>query len=541
MAIKRYTATKDNTITNAFKENLNIRGTGSNMGASDVLETFSIYGQSFSSSSAGISKTQELSRILVEFPVSDIIADRTAGLIPASGSVDFCLRMYNAKHGETVPKNMTLVVVPVSSSWQEGFGLDMEDYKDLTKNKQGSNWIMRSASAPWSTVGGTYLTSAVNNDYGDRRQMVTFDKGTEDLKLPITDIVERWIKDDVASGGYPNYGLGIHLTASQEAYFSSSAGGFASDSIIQNVSGAVRSFYTKRFFSRTSEFFFKRPAIEARWDSSTKDNRGNIQYSSSLLSSDDNINTIYLYNFVNGQLKNIPNLVDKSAKLYVQLFSGSATPSGSAISLVTTTDYTTTAVPTVVTGGYATTGIYSASFALTAAAPPLTKIFDVWYLDGGNKLGSQVFTGSFEPTKFQPSIQNVPSSYVINIDNLKSSYSDKETARFRIFTRLKNWNPTIYSKAVAKVENSLIDDIYFKINRVLDDAAIISYGTGSLIPEAIGTNTSYTRLSYDISGSYFDLDMSMLEAGYMYSIQLAYYSNSYKEFNQIFKFRVEEG
>ena len=45
MAIKRYTANKDNTITNALESNLTSRGTGSNMGASDVLEVFSIYGQ----------------------------------------------------------------------------------------------------------------------------------------------------------------------------------------------------------------------------------------------------------------------------------------------------------------------------------------------------------------------------------------------------------------------------------------------------------------------------------------------------------------
>tara|TARA_Y100000593_G_C4306286_1_gene335952 strand:+ start:848 stop:2479 length:1632 start_codon:yes stop_codon:yes gene_type:complete len=543
MAIKRYTATKDNTITNAFKENLITRGTGSNMGASDILETFSIYGQSFSSSSlGGIAQTQELSRILIEFPIADIISDRAAGIIPASGSVDFCLKLYNAKHGDTVPKDMTLVVVPVSSSWEEGFGLDMEDYRDLTKDKQGSNWVRSAAGTAWATVGGTYLTSSVNNDYGDCRQTVSFSKGTEDLKLPINEIVERWIRGSLASGGYPNYGLGIHFTSSQEAYFSSSAGTFASGSVLQNVGGAKRSFYTKRFFSRTSEFFFKRPVIEARWDSAVKDNRGNVHYSSSLLSADDNLNTLYLYNFVKGELKNIPGLVNKASKIYVQMFSGSTAPDGAALKLVTSTDYTATAVPTVVTGGYSSTGIYSASFALTAAASPLTKIFDVWYLDGGNKLGTQVFTGSFDPITFQASTQNVPSSYVINIENLKPSYSDDETARFRVFTRLKNWNPTIYSKATAKVENSLIDNMYFKVNRVLDDYTVISYGTGSSSPEPLGTNTSYTRLAYDVSGSYFDLDMSMLEAGYMYSLQLAYYdNNSYKEFNQTFKFRVEEG
>ena len=33
MAIKRYYASKDNTITNAFEENLSSRGTDANMGA----------------------------------------------------------------------------------------------------------------------------------------------------------------------------------------------------------------------------------------------------------------------------------------------------------------------------------------------------------------------------------------------------------------------------------------------------------------------------------------------------------------------------
>ena len=87
---------------------------------------------------------------------------------------------------------------------------------------------------------------------------------------------------------------------------------------------------------------------------------------------------------------------------------------------------------------------------------------------------------------------------------------------------------------------SFLEDMYFKINRTIDDENIVSYGTGSSKPETIGTNTSFTRLSYDISGSYFDLDMSMLESGYMYYVQLAYYSNnSYKQFNQTFNFKVD--
>ena len=45
MAIKKYVANADTTITNAFQPNLNTRATGANAGAADVLETFSIYGR----------------------------------------------------------------------------------------------------------------------------------------------------------------------------------------------------------------------------------------------------------------------------------------------------------------------------------------------------------------------------------------------------------------------------------------------------------------------------------------------------------------
>ena len=91
MAIKKYYANKDNTITNAFKLDLTTRATDANMGLSDILETFSIYGQASSTST-------ELERILIEFPVSDISRDRTAGLIPESGSVSFYFNIRNDQY-----------------------------------------------------------------------------------------------------------------------------------------------------------------------------------------------------------------------------------------------------------------------------------------------------------------------------------------------------------------------------------------------------------------------------------------------------------
>ena len=105
-------------------------------------------------------------------------------------------------------------------------------------------------------------------------------------------------------------------------------------------------------------------------------------------------------------------------------------------------------------------------------------------------------------------------------------------AKFRLYTRQKNWNPAIFTVANAAIEDFIIDDIYFKVFRSIDDFEVIPYGTGSL---------NHTRLSYDVSGSYFNLDMSMLEPGFEYGIKFAFYTNgSYDEYNEVFKFKVIE-
>ena len=121
--LRRYTASADNTIVSAYQLNLQTRGTGANTGRADILETFSIYGRQSTSS-------QELSRILVKFPVDKIKNDRTAGKVPASGSVNFYLKLYNAPSSKTVPRNYKLLVKAISRDWEEGDGLDLEGYKD---------------------------------------------------------------------------------------------------------------------------------------------------------------------------------------------------------------------------------------------------------------------------------------------------------------------------------------------------------------------------------------------------------------------------
>jgi hypothetical protein len=477
MAIRRYVADADNTISNAYKDGFGSRATGSNMGQADVSEVFSIYARASLSSS-------ELSRVLTKFDVSDISSDRTAGTIPASGSVSFYLRLFNAETSQTVPKNFTIVAQAISKSWAEGDGLDLENYKDLGK----SNWISASTTTGWDTAGGDYHDSPTFTQ--------AFATGLEDLEIDISELVEQWI-----DGRKDNYGVGIRLTSSQEA--SSSA----------NPDGAQTSYYTKRFFARGTQYFFKKPVIEARWNSSTGDDRGDFYMSSSLAPASDNLNTLYLYNYVRGQLTNIPAI--GTGEIYVDLYE---TLGGTAL---------TQEISTPATGGYVSTGIYSCSVCITGT---YTTLRDVWYSGS-----TEYFTGTISPQTFgAAAVSTGNNRYVTKIKNLKNKYFSEEEARFNVYVRSKNWSPTIYTVASSEIENTIIPSASYRVYRVLDGYNAIPHGTGSDLQ---------TLLSYDVSGNYFNLDMSLLEPGYEYGIKLAFYDSqrqSWIEQDQKFLFRVED-
>ena len=516
--LTRYTASADNTIVNAFQAGFNTRGTGSNSGLADVIETYSIYGRESISSSAAPA-SQELSRILIQFPITSISNDRTAGTVPASGSVKFYLRLFNAAHSKTVPKDFKLVVYPVSQSWQEGTGLDLEGYKDLTKGNVGSNWMSASNSSPWTSPGGDYLTSTANLIYEQ-----SFESGIEDLEVNITPLVESWIAGDTQ-----NYGVGVFLSSSFEGFFSSSSGQ-RSGSVLHNPNGATKSYFTKRFFARGTQYYFKKPVIEARWDDSVRDTRANFYFSSSLAPAADNLNTLYIYNFIRGKLTNIPAI--GTGEVLVSVFSGSLDntgPSGSALTL-----YDGKAA---LTGGYVSTGIYSCSVGIASSST--TPLYDVWF-SGSNSVSDattasqQYFTGSITPQVYTAATSEESESYVIKITNLKNSYRQDQFERFNLYVRPRHWSPTIFTKSTSVIETTSIQSASYRVIRTLDNLDVVNYGTGS---------DNHTILSYDVNGNYFDFDMKLLEPNYEYKFKFAFYDerlNSWIEQQEDFKFRVEE-
>ena len=647
MGLYRYTASADNTITNAFRSNLSGRGTGSNMGAADILEAFHIAGQT--SSSSGISS--ELSRILIQFDTNAIVSDRSAGTLPASGSVSWHLKMYNAAHASTLPKNFQMVTKVVSGSWQEGTGLDMDEYTDQTYGViPGSNWITKGLStdgfSTWLSEGGDFAESGLSPAITSP----TFVDGTEDLSIDVSDMVEDWVTggakaagtfrcveggsvpadynnaeftltdsqgtsfvfhldsstttssghiigikdlgsnslvaskikdainntnilriaasipdgdnqsvtltmDDIGLAGNNTGGLGnIDITGSSGDQFTIS-NNFQNGTGIANYGFGVmlsssyeagsQTYYTKKFFSRSSEFFYKRPILEARWDSTEKDNSANFYLSSSLAQKDDNVNKLYLYNYIRGQLKDIPSLaLDDS--IYVSLHSGSSLneiPDGDPLKLTIAAGVFNDGFQTSSLGGKISTGVYTASVVFPPASSSITTVFPVWNSGSEHDERVEYHTGSaINVLSHNASNFNPNPEYVTNITNLASSYSRSENARFRIYVREKNWNPTVYTVASTEIENYIIEDAYFKVYRIVDNLEVIPYGTGSSVsPQQTGSVGSYTRLSYDKSGNYFDLKMDLLEGGYAYGIKLAYYDNGrYDEQPEVFKFRVDD-
>lgn len=611
MSIKKFRATKDNTITNSYRPNLRQRGTLSNMGASDVAEVFSIYGQQSSSS---IEKT----RALYQFSTKDIKDARDLGQIKEKDSVSFFLRLFNAPHNTTTPHSFTMSVCPLLESWNEGRGLDMETYLDLG----ASNWISSSKDTPWSFEGGTYselVSSRLTDPSSAQTYTQYFNTGKEDLQIDITTLVESWLVNQEGasvkasgqvtlaaapsndktqkitlysySGDYRDFVFSTSSATSGNTIFvSASATGSATDArnelltqisstslftaasdgtnainvtqsvagiygntiisvsgseqitkqnfsggtgvqnrgLIVKLSGSAESgedektYYTKRFFTRNSQYFFKKPVIESRSEKIIEDDRGCVVVSSSLKTADDNLNKIYFYNLSSdGDYIDIPNTGSNLVVNFVSSIGGDSV----SISGTSVNDEGTHA-----TASREQEGIYSVKFAYAGSE---TKLYDIWSTQDGDTI-TNILTGSgFDIDKRLFPNDNVKKDFKFKITNLKNSYTKDETVTFRVHTVKKGITPTVYTKASSNTEVTNIKELYYKVSRVTDNYTVIPYTEDSSI--------KYSKLSYDMNGSFFELDMSLFAPNYLYEISFLRKSGkNYIEQGETFKFRIEK-
>ena len=278
---------------------------------------------------------------------------------------------------------------------------------------------------------------------------------------------------------------------------------------MHNIAGQQRSFFRKKFFGRDSEFFFQRPVLEARWDSSRRDDRGYFYASSSLAPPEDNLNTLFLYNRIRGRLRDIPSVGTNAIRVSLYDSAGG------------------TQLGTTFTGSHVSTGIYMCNVTASTTA---TSLVDVWHSGG-----VEFFTGSISVKSFNSNGYNPEDIYVLSMPNLRKEYRKKQTHRLNLYVREKNWSPNIHTQAVrSSIPSLVIPSASFQLRRSIDDYIVVPYGTGST------TEQAPTALSFDVSGNYFDLDTTYLEAGYLYDVQYSFYDeeNGWEEQPYRFKFRV---
>ena len=237
------------------------RMTGSNFGASEILE---LYKNTGASGASGFAGSSSLARTIVQFDLSEISALTASGEAPSTGSLYF-FKLFDAQHANKLPSSFDVEIVAMSRSWDEGKGIDNDNFLD----KGVANWDKSQTNVLWTTTGGDFLLSAsVTASYH-------FDTGHEDIEVDVTDMVGAWL-----TGGLPNNGFMVKITGSQEL--------------------DETDYFRKKFHARNTNFRDKRPTLEMRFDDSLKDDRGVFLFGIS--------SSLYLYNKERGQLKDITSV-----------------------------------------------------------------------------------------------------------------------------------------------------------------------------------------------------------------------------------------
>ena len=281
-----------------------------------------------------------------------------------------------------------------------------------------------------------------------------FTSGEEDIEVDITDFVNNILWD----------GAALRTLAAAEALHN----GFLLKVRDESMSTST---YTKKFFARTSQYFYKRPCVEARWDGSFKDARVNFKAESTLLGNADNKHTIYLYNSHKGARTNFALPVNN--EVYVVFYHDSDYSDNSNITIKDPNSipaYGTVSSKNI-SASQVDTGVYAAEVVIGITGS-ISTIYDKWYIAEDDTAGNiasatVVHTGSFSITPTATTISTKKQRYIFDITNLKNSYTRSEKPRFRVYSRLKDWSPTIYTKAKNSLENYIIEKVYYKVFRVV--------------------------------------------------------------------------
>lgn len=480
---RKLQADKDNYITNKIINGNRV--TDANVGQAGTLDLFKLYNETSSGSST--TEVVEVSRLLIHFDLDPLRALTGSVLDFTDSSFKANLKMKDVFGGQTVPSNFKIIAYPLSKSFDEGNGLDINQFRDL----DSANFITASTNTTWSlpgannsgTLGDVDIDIIEDGNVGsgleDLFVVQNFTIGTEDLVLDVSKIVSATLANAI-----PDYGYRISFSGTQE------------------TDGITR--FVKRFTSRHANDPSLRPSLEVFFNDSIQDDHENFFF--------DLSGTIYLNNFHYGEPANIisgTSQITGSNSLILHLMSGS----GSTLfeKYITASQYSV--------GSNFQSGVYCATFAIDtnetssirnevnlAKSATFTEIWES--LDG--TLG--YFTGSLVvKTVPRSAFDMVPDKINVSVRNNKGTYQSTEKVRFHIYAQ-----STLEKARVSKIpferKSLIFKNMYYQIRDVNSGKIHIPFET---------TNSG-TKLSAHDNGMYFDLFMSDLDVGRVYAIELKF-------------------
>jgi hypothetical protein len=471
-------ADKDTYITDRVVES--VRCMSANVGAAGSLDLFKLYAFSMSGSAPNI----ELSRLLVHFDLSSLRSLVAAGRIdPSNPSFECRLKLFDVYGGQPTPTNFAVTVNPLSRSFEEGLGHDVVQYtdEDLCNFLSGSYaqgaWLASGCGLGGGLPGTVDYATASAGALLTARQ--TFVTGEEDLDVDITAAISATL-----GGTVPDEGFRIAYT--------------------EQIENDTRSYFVKRFASRTAYNDAKHPRLIVKFDDSVQDDTQLLVFDASC--------TMFMYNYVLGAPANV-----------------------TAGSQLTGSNCVVLKLATAISGGWHelqysgsqhrvgsswVTGVYSASVVLPSSDPVLVAklqqsgsvdFIPVWSSPDGTVAFT---TGSIVTARrtYAYASNQLPKKYAVSVYGIDGSVrtTDELFVRVHVFD---HDSPLVkLTKFFKNMPGVVVRDAHYSVRDVASNAAAVPFDT---------TKNS-TRLSSDADGMWFKLDASSLTSGRSYVIDIKF-------------------
>ena len=250
-------ASKDTYITNKII-NGTFRATDANVGQGGTLDLFKIYDETSLSGSAD--PQTEISRMLLKFNVDEISQMQSEGKIDINSENFKCIvKLHDVYGGQTTPENYSLILFPLSQSFDEGLGYDVSAFSDIGSCNYVTASFSRGTATVWNLPGamasgslgsenidvivsGTLSGPSGTSNYSLSPEQY-FESGEENLSIDVTRIISGTISNQI-----PDHGFLIGFSGSYE--------------------NNQKTYFVKRFASRNSSNTAIRPKLVVKYDDS---------------------------------------------------------------------------------------------------------------------------------------------------------------------------------------------------------------------------------------------------------------------------------